>query len=145
MLHNIYIYIYIYIYILYIHTHTHGKSCTWHIMYIMCPMYIWTVYVPKCMSCHKAIVGITWRMHVLIIIYIYYARLASVKFEHSVCHGSLTWNLPETGISKAWPDRKGVRSAGVCISFGCCRKKFYKNIVSNPPPHPISKSSPPHY
>ena len=43
------------------------------------------------MSCHKAIVVITgWAhcFHDFISIYIYYAHLASVRFEHSVCHGS---------------------------------------------------------
>ena len=51
-------------------------------------------HVPKCMSCHKAIVVITGRAHsfhdyIYIYIYIYYAHLASVRFEHSVCRGSL--------------------------------------------------------
>ena len=44
----------------------------------------------KCMSCHKAIVVITGRAHCFHDnIYIYYAHLASVRFEHSVCSGSL--------------------------------------------------------
>ena len=47
-------------------------------------------HVPKCMSCHKAIVVITGRAHCFHdYIYIYYAHLASVRFEHSVCRGSL--------------------------------------------------------
>ena len=49
-------------------------------------------HVPKCMSCHKAIVVITGRAHCFhdyIYIYIYYAHLASVIFEHSICRGSL--------------------------------------------------------
>ena len=40
------------------------------------------------MSCHKAIVVITGRAHCFHD-YIYYAYLASVGFEHSVCRGSL--------------------------------------------------------
>ena len=43
-------------------------------------------HVPKCMSCHKAIVVITGRAYCF---HIYYAHLASVRFEHSVCRGSL--------------------------------------------------------
>ena len=47
-------------------------------------------HVPKCMSCHKAIVVITGRAHCFHdYIYTYYAHLASVRFEHSVCRGSL--------------------------------------------------------
>ena len=49
-------------------------------------------YVPKCMSYHKSIVVITGRAHCFhdcIHIYIYYAHLAFVRFEHSVCCGSL--------------------------------------------------------
>ena len=47
-------------------------------------------HVPKCMSCHKAIVVITGRAHCFHdYIHIYYAHLASVRFEHSVCRGSL--------------------------------------------------------
>ena len=49
-------------------------------------------HVPKCMSCHKAIVVITGRAHCFhdyIFTYIYYAHPASVRFEHSVCRGSL--------------------------------------------------------
>ena len=40
---------------------------------------------------HKAIMVITWRAHCFYDnIYIYiYAHLASVRFEHSVCRGSL--------------------------------------------------------
>ena len=46
--------------------------------------------VPKCMSCYKAIVVITGRAHCFRdYIYIYYTRLASVRFEHSVCRGSI--------------------------------------------------------
>ena len=55
-------------------------------------MYGWATvhHVPKCMSCHKAIVVITGREHYFHdYIYIYYAHLASVRFEHSVCRGSL--------------------------------------------------------
>ena len=46
-------------------------------------------HVPKCMSCHKAIVVITRRAHCFHDCIIYYAHLASVRFEHSVCRGSL--------------------------------------------------------
>ena len=57
-----------------------GNSCTWASVH----------HVPKCMSCHKAIVVITRRAHCFHdYIYIYYAHLASVRFEHSVCRGSL--------------------------------------------------------
>ena len=46
--------------------------------------------MPKCMSCHKAIVVITGRVHCFHdYIHIYYAHLPSVRFEHSVCRGSL--------------------------------------------------------
>ena len=44
--------------------------------------------VPKCMSCHKAIVVITGRA-LFSWLHIYYAHLASVRFEHSVCRESL--------------------------------------------------------
>ena len=61
----------------------------------MVPIYIYwyqqcvTVHhVPKCMSCHNAIVVITGRAHCFHD-YIYYAHLASVGFEHSLCRGSL--------------------------------------------------------
>ena len=46
-------------------------------------------HVPKCMSCHKVIVVITGRAHCSMITYIYYAHLASMRFGHSVCRGSL--------------------------------------------------------
>ena len=48
-------------------------------------------HVPKCMSCHKAIVVITGRTHCFHdnIYIIYYAHFASVRFEHSMCRGSL--------------------------------------------------------
>ena len=46
-------------------------------------IYITVHHVPKYMSCHKAIVVITGRAH------IYYVHPASVRFEHSVCCGSL--------------------------------------------------------
>ena len=36
------------------------------------------------------------------------------------------WKLLETGIVKAWSDRKKFRSAGLSISFGFS-KKFHKN------------------
>ena len=78
-------------------------------------------------------------------LHIYYAHLASVRFEHSVCHGSLAWNLPETGVTKAWSDRNGVRSAGLSISFGCCFKKFYKNIVRKGAPTLPFQNNPPDY
>ena len=45
--------------------------------------------MPKCMSCHKAIVVITGRAHCFHDYIIYYAHLASMRFEHSVCRGSL--------------------------------------------------------
>ena len=45
-------------------------------------------HVPKCMSCHKAIVVITGRVHCFYDC-IYNAHLGVVKFEHSVYHGSL--------------------------------------------------------
>ena len=50
-----------------------------------------TVYhVPKCMICHKVIVVITGRAHCFHdCIYIYYAHLVFVKFDQSVCCGSL--------------------------------------------------------
>ena len=49
-----------------------GNSCTW-------------TNEPKCMSCHKAIVVMTGRVHCFYNIYVmYYAHLASVRFEHSV-------------------------------------------------------------
>ena len=42
-------------------------------------------HVPKCMSCHKVTVVITERAHCFPV-HIYYAHLASVRFEHSsVC------------------------------------------------------------
>ena len=47
-------------------------------------------HVAKCMSCHNAIVVMTGREHCFHdCIYIYYAHLASVRFEHSVCRGLL--------------------------------------------------------
>ena len=49
-------------------------------------------HVPKCMIFHKAIVVITGRGHCFhdcIYIYIYYAHLVFVEFDHSVCRGSL--------------------------------------------------------
>ena len=45
-------------------------------------------HVPKCMSCHKAILVITGRAH-FFWSHIYYAHLASARFEHSMCHESL--------------------------------------------------------
>ena len=45
-------------------------------------------HVPKCMSCHKAIVVITGKAHCFHD-NIYYGHLASVRFEHSVGHKSL--------------------------------------------------------
>ena len=48
-----------------------------------------TVYhVPKCMSFHKAIVVITGRAHCFLWLHIYYAHLASVRFEQPVFRGS---------------------------------------------------------
>ena len=41
------------------------------------------------MICHKAIAVITGMAHFFMIVHVYYARLVSVRFEHSVCHGSL--------------------------------------------------------
>ena len=41
------------------------------------------------MSCHKAIAVITSGGIVFTTAYIYYAHLAFVRFEHSVCSGSL--------------------------------------------------------
>ena len=51
--------------------------------------YVIVHYVPKCMSCHKAIVVITGRAHCFHGLHIYYAHLAFVRFEHFKCHGSL--------------------------------------------------------
>ena len=55
--------------------------------------------VLKCMGCHKAIVVITGRAHCFhdciyanyANLYMNYAHLASVGFEHSVCCGSLIY------------------------------------------------------
>ena len=46
-----------------------GNSCA-HIIYIMCPNYTWTIYMPNGMSCHKAIVGITGGHIIFMITYI---------------------------------------------------------------------------
>ena len=46
-------------------------------------------HVPKCMSCHKAILEITGRAHFFMIAHIYYSRRASETFELSMCCGSL--------------------------------------------------------
>ena len=51
------------------------------IMKTMCPPRYH--HVPKCMSCHKAIVVITGRAHC--ILHVYYTHLASVRFEHCLC------------------------------------------------------------
>ena len=70
----IYIYIYIYKWSL---VHWYQQCVTVH-------------HVPKCMSCHKVIVVMTGRAHCFHDdIYIYYAHLASVRFELSLCRGSL--------------------------------------------------------
>ena len=62
------------------------NSCTWaHDVH----------YVPKCMSCHKVIVVINGRAHCFHD-NIYYAHLASVRFEHSVCCGSLMTTYDHT-------------------------------------------------
>ena len=45
--------------------------------------------VLKCMSCHKPIVVITGRVLCFSRLHVYYAHLASVISEHSVCCGSL--------------------------------------------------------
>ena len=45
-------------------------------------------HVPKCMSCHKAIMVITGRAHCFHD-NIYYAHIASMRFEHSMSCGSL--------------------------------------------------------
>ena len=49
-------------------------------------------HVPKCMSCHKAIVVITGKGILFPWFHICYAHFASVSFEHSVCRGSLMTN-----------------------------------------------------
>ena len=60
------------------------ETVLWYIyIYIYIYIYVTVHHVPKCMSCHKATAVITGRAH------IYYAHLASVRFEHSVCRGSL--------------------------------------------------------
>ena len=48
-------------------------------------------HVPKCMSCHKAIVVITRMAHCFddCIYILYYAPLSSVRFDHSVFCGSV--------------------------------------------------------
>ena len=72
----------------------HHNGSLWQLMHLgTCTS---VHHVPKCMSCHKAIVVITGRAHCFHdCIYIYYAHLASVRFEHSVCRGSLmtTYNI----------------------------------------------------
>ena len=53
---HIYVYIYIHTFLIYI--------CVYAIMKTMCPPGYQTVHhVPKCMSCHRAIVVITGRAH----------------------------------------------------------------------------------
>ena len=71
--------------------HHNGFVATHALEHMMYGYHTSTVHhVPKCMSCHKAIVVITGWAHCFHdYIHIYYAHLAYVRFEHSVCHGSL--------------------------------------------------------
>ena len=65
-------------------TPCHGSLITTYIM-LLSYQCVTVHHVPKYMSCHKATVVIilfSW-------LRIYYAHLAFVKFEHSVCCGSL--------------------------------------------------------
>ena len=93
-----YIYIYIYTYInIYVPSRLSpqwpcGNSCTWaHDV----GLYMRTTvrHVSKCMSCHKVIVMIRGGHSVFMITYTFCSscHLASVKFEHSVCRGSLMY------------------------------------------------------
>ena len=50
-------------------------------------------HVPKCMSCHKNHCGDNWEGTLFSCVHIYYAHLASVRFEHSVCRESLMTNV----------------------------------------------------
>ena len=90
--HYVYIYIYIYIYILYIYyiyTHTYIYSAIYIERECLSTLLHWyqqcgTVHhVPRCMSCHKAIVVLTGRAHCFHD-NICYVHLASVRFEHSM-------------------------------------------------------------
>ena len=86
---NIYIYIYIYIIMntmcpsSYHHNGFVATHALGHMMYGWCTWvhngHITEHHVPKCMSCHKAIVMITSRAHCFHN-NIYYAHLASVRF-----------------------------------------------------------------
>ena len=68
--------VFFHIYILYIYIYNHENNVpTVH-------------HVPKSMSCHKAIAVITGRAYCFHD-YIYYAYYAFVRFEHSMCRGSL--------------------------------------------------------
>ena len=60
-----------------------------------------TVYhVPKCMSCHKAIVVITLRVHCFHSYIYVYVHLAFVGFDHTVCRRSFM-NTQRVLVSQA--------------------------------------------
>ena len=71
---NYVLFFFIYIYYIYIYNHENNVPTVHH--------------VPKSMSCHKAIAVITGRAYCFHD-YIYYAYYAFVRFEHSMCRGSL--------------------------------------------------------
>ena len=84
---DIYIYIYniyIYIYIVYICNHENNVPSR------LSPQWLCGNSCTCAHELHKTILVITGRAHCFHdYIYIYYAHLASVRFQHSVCRGSL--------------------------------------------------------
>ena len=105
---NIYIYIYIYVWV-FVCSQENKVSSRLSLQWLCCHITLLTLlvehtlvhwykqcvttvyHVPKCMSCHKTIVVITRRAHCFddYIYILYYAHLASVRFDHSVFCGSV--------------------------------------------------------
>ena len=94
-----------------------GNSCTWaHDVTVH--------HVPKCMGCHKAIVVITGRAHCFHGC-IYYAHLAFVRFEHSVCHESLTMTIMTTYTHTHTHTHTHTRYSMYIVHPTQCFKSFY--------------------
>ena len=95
-IYNLYIYVYTGIIYIHIYIHIYMLSSKQWALPVITTMALrqlmhlgrWCT-MPKCMSCHKAIVVMIGRAHCFHNnICSYYAHLASVRFEHSACRGS---------------------------------------------------------
>ena len=83
------------------------------------------MHLPKYMSCHKAIKVITGKEHCFHdCMYIYYAHTSSVRFEDSVCRGSLITTLSFLLPEKANGCREPFYYGQLPLPSYCCFSVF---------------------